>query len=418
MQRTHARDDCRLTLLIATALAAACGEAATRVEPVEVRDSAGIRIVMNNAPASTERWTVDAEPTVTVGGNEDDSTQTLFRVTGGVVLANERIVVTHGPAPMIRWYDGAGNYLFGAGRPGGGPGEFGSGEGAWISTLWDIGGDSVATWEHPARRMQVFDGGGKFTRAIVLDLPPEMPVGSYPQMIGPLRNGFVTFLIPPSQPGIVGEVTRDALTYMRYQPSGAYAGEIVRAPGFTTFTRMLELPDGREVKVDGRPPFSEQPVAWPSGDFLIYGSNQRYELAVYDTTGALSMLIRRSLPRQALTAETIEAYKVDAMSRAPDDPATRRRWENELNSAPYPDRLPAYRRIRVDQTGTLWVNAHGMPGADSTTWSVFDADGRWLSDIVLPEAWQILDIGQDYILALTRDELDIERVQKRRLHRR
>jgi hypothetical protein len=385
---------------------------------VEVRDSAGIRIVMNNAPASTERWTVDAEPAVTVGGNEDDSTQTLFRVTGGVVLADERIVVTHGPAPMIRWYDGAGNYLFGAGRPGGGPGEFGSGEGAWINTLWDIGGDSVATWEHPARRMQVFDGGGKFTRAVVLDLPPEMPVGAYPQMIGPLRNGFVTFLIPPSQPGIVGEITRDALTYMRYQRGGAYAGEIVRAPGFTTFTRMLELPDGREIKADGRPPFSEQPVAWPSGDFLIYGSNQRYELAVYDTTGALFMLIRRSGPRQALTAEMIEAYKVDAMSRAPDDPATRRRWENDLNTAPYPDSLPAYRRIRVDQTGTLWVNAYGMPGADSTTWSVFDADGRWLSDIVLPEAWQILDVGQDYILALTRDELDIERVQKHRLHRR
>jgi hypothetical protein len=37
---------------------------------------------------------------------------------------------------------------------------------------------------------------------------------------------------------------------------------------------------------------------------------------------------------------------------------------------------------------------------------------------VLPEAWQILDIGQDYILALTRDEPDIERVQKHRLHRR
>jgi hypothetical protein len=72
----------------------------------------------------------------------------------------------------------------------------------------------------------------------------------------------------------------------------------------------------------------------------------------------------------------------------------------------------------VDQTGTLWVNAYGMPGADSTTWSVFDADGRWLSDIMLPEAWQILDVGQDYILALTRDELDIERVQKHRLHRR
>jgi len=105
MKRAHARDDWRLTFLITTSLAAACSEGATRVEPVEVRDSAGIRIVMNNAPAATETWTVDAEPTVTVGGNEDDSTQTLFRVTGGVVLADERIVVTHGPAPMIRWYD-------------------------------------------------------------------------------------------------------------------------------------------------------------------------------------------------------------------------------------------------------------------------------------------------------------------------
>jgi hypothetical protein len=74
--------------------------------------------------------------------------------------------------------------------------------------------------------------------------------------------------------------------------------------------------------------------------------------------------------------------------------------------------------MRVDRVGMLWVEDCSPPGTDSTTWSIFDQEGRWLSDLTVPEGWQILDIGSEYILVLVRDELDVERVRKHALHRR
>jgi hypothetical protein len=105
------------------------------------------------------------------------------------------------------------------------------------------------------------------------------------------------------------------------------------------------------------------------------------------------------------------------MARAPDDPATRREWERMLDEAPVESEFPAYQRIRVDRTGTLWVQEYAQPGADSVNWSTFDPTGRWLSEVTLPLAWQILDIGADYVLVLWRDDLDVEHVRTHALRR-
>jgi hypothetical protein len=49
---------------------------------------------------------------------------------------------------------------------------------------------------------------------------------------------------------------------------------------------------------------------------------------------------------------------------------------------------------------------------------VFGRDGTWQADVVLPADWQLLELGEDYLLVLTQDELDIERVEQHGLHRR
>ena len=404
--------------VIAAALIAqtACSDSSEVLEGTAVRDSAGIRIVDNAAPMSSA-WSVDPNPSTEIGGDEADSTQLLFAVAGAVGLTDGRIVVAHGPAPMVRWFDASGAYVTGTGRPGGGPGEFGGGESARISMLWPMAGDSVATWEHAPRRMQVFSPGGRFVRAVVLDLPPDMPVRAYPQLVGRLDGGFVAFLITPRQPGVMGEVVREPVTYIRYLDDGTYAGEIATLPGFTSYTYEYETPDGRQIPVNGRPPFAKLPSAWPGEDRLYYGSAEQYEIAVYDSMGSVEMLIRKPVPNQPVTAQLIDIYKTTTMAGAPDDPAQRRLWDQMINRAPYPEAFPAYRRLRVDRLGALWVQGYNLPGADSVTWSVFDRDGQWLSDVTIPEPWQVLDIGADYLLLLVRDELDIERVRRHSLVR-
>jgi hypothetical protein len=65
----------------------------------------------------------------------------------------------------------------------------------------------------------------------------------------------------------------------------------------------------------------------------------------------------------------------------------------------------------------LWVQEYQPRGAPSVTWSVFDPDGRWITEVTVPGSWEILDIGRDYLLTRETNELDVERVRMYRLTR-
>ncbi len=231
------RQSCRASQGVPVPLAiavilCACADSTDCPETAVVRDSAGIAIVENSAPVLPRNsWSVLREPSLDIGGDENDEMQNLYQVAGSVQLSDGRIVIAHSPPPMLRWYGPDGRFLTGTGRPGGGPGEFGTGESAWISTLWSMEGDSISTWEHSARRMQVFDPQGRFGRSIVLDLPPDMPVQTYPQIAGRSNVGFIAFLVPSSGLGPLGSTKRDALIYLAYGPDGSFSRRFGRIPG-------------------------------------------------------------------------------------------------------------------------------------------------------------------------------------------
>ena len=68
----------------------------------------------------------------------------------------------------------------------------------------------------------------------------------------------------------------------------------------------------------------------------------------------------------------------------------------------------------MDGVGNLWVQEYDVPGASTVVWSVFDPNARWITDVRIPHAVTIHDIGDDWVLLLARDEMDVERI---RLHK-
>jgi hypothetical protein len=347
---------------------------------------------------------------VEFGASDHDSMQALHRVAGAVVLNNGRIVVAHSPTPMVRWYSANGGFLYGTGRPGGGPGEFGGGENAWIARLWPLPADSVATWEHSARRMQVFDPAGRYARSVTLELPPRMHQLAYPHIVGRWRTGFVAFLSSPFQTGTLWEVTRDTFAYLRYDSSGRYLDVLARLPGWTMVT-VEDRVRGRTMRSMGRLPFATNAVTWVHGDRFYYGPADRFEIVVFDSAGKLHQLIRRREGQRLLSAQVIAAYKANRLATMPPGPA-RGQAERTFEQMPFPDSLPAYRRIMVDREGALWVQEYDLPGAASVTWSVFDRAGIWLTNVEIPQTLEVRDIGRDYILVQVRDELDIEHIRR------
>jgi hypothetical protein len=401
-------------LLAASACRNPAQDAAVMVdtEAVIVTDSAGMRIVRSARPRheGNLRWRLSDDWIVEIGA-ADDSVHALFDVAGSVLLMDGRIVVAQRTPPMIRWFSGEGEYLTGTGRAGRGPGEYG-GEGARIARLWWLPGDSVATWEHADRRMQLYGPGGEFVRSVVLELPPEMPALSYPQVAGRSGRGFVLFLRTPPRPGVVGEVRRDSMPYLHYDSTGGFDRVLATLPGFVAFTTDAQSRGAGNFPAAVPLPFAPGPVSDVGTDGFHYGSGESFEIRRYDTTGNPDMLIRRAHDVRDLDNVAITLYKGERLSLLRPGAQTAP-LRQALDNVPYPERLPAVQRLFIDRDRMVWVQEYTHPADAETRWSVFDPTGVWITDVMVPNGVEILDVSGNHVLVLVRDESDIEIV---RLH--
>jgi hypothetical protein len=152
-------------------------------------------------------------------------------------------------------------------------------------------------------------------------------------------------------------------------------------------------------------------------DRVYAGSADRYEIEVYRTGLGLERLIRLARPPREVTPAVVEAKKREELEAAPGAEG-RRDVERRFAQLMPPEYLPAYSELRVDALGLLWVEEYRAPGEVEPRWQLFDPEGRWLTAVVTPERFRVLDIGEDYLLGVWRDELDVEYLRLYGLERR
>ena len=80
--------------------------------------------------------------------------------------------------------------------------------------------------------------------------------------------------------------------------------------------------------------------------------------------------------------------------------------------------MPALRSIQLDAAGNLWVEPYVVPGAESPPFEVYDPEGVWLGSVAMPPGLRrssssspSLWIGEDYVLGVWVDELEVEYVR-------
>ncbi|MFG1691428.1 6-bladed beta-propeller [Gemmatimonadota bacterium] len=318
-------------------------------------------------------------------------------VQGATRPSDGQIVVADRGSNQLKYFDSSGRFLLGAGGSGEGPGEFSS-----LYAVWPWAGDSVAAYDFGRRFLAVFNAEGRFIRAVSTDL-----THGFAQPVGVLETGeLIALLVPAVQPGPVGSISRDTVEYVRFHPTGEFSNTIARVPGFERYSRGFR---GRVST--GRRPLGHWLFGTIGREHFYYGPGDRYELTVYGADGRLRRLIRRAERDRLLSDEEVETHKREQMAEAPEDPEVRREWQRLVDEAPYPDSLPAYQRLLVDREENFWVQEYERPGAESVEWSVFDPNGRWLCDVTMPTDLRVFEIGNDYVLALWRDDLDIEYVR-------
>lgn len=387
---------------------AACGGDAAAAGPV-VRDSAGIRIVQNDAPAWKEGqgWTLSAEPVTDVGVAEGDPNQQFGQITDALRLSDGTLLVADGQANEIRAFDAQGRYLRTVGRAGGGPGEFGGLHGMHL-----LAGDTVAAYDYRGGRIAFFAPTGALVRSVSLrpvdgKLPPR-PLGFFGDGRMLVTPMYIPNFTASSKP------TRDTIPLAVYSPAGTQTASLGRVAGDESVTITSGSGEGSMLMRDA-PPFGLSTSFAVQGVRLLVGDGARYELVERRPDGTVTRIIRRSGEREPVTQADRDAH-IARRREGLTDPRFRQLQERMIATLTFPSHKPFFSEVRLDPAGNAWVRRHREPDTD-TPWDVFDAEGRLLGTVTIPAGLGVTQIGTDFIVGTWSDEMDVPHVRVHRIEK-
>jgi hypothetical protein len=366
---------------------------------VQRRDSSGVEIVESVRPAweEGEGWAVGPQPLVRIGVVEGESAAQFTGVTGAVRLGDGTIVVADDGSQEVRFFAPDGAHLKTVGRRGGGPREF-----TGLAGLGKDAGDRVWAYDFSLRRITWMDGEGEVTGLTSFGLEPAMLAP-----VGVLRDD--TFLLKQlwgaeetSEASTTG-LRRDPIAFVRFDLDGNLVDTLGLFPGREVY---LTEEDGRGVM--NTPPFARNTSTTIRRGRVVVGPQSRFELLELSPEGRLVRVVRLPWRENAVGAAELEAYIQGRLRMAPPErhPEIRR----SLETMPIPETMPPYGAIQADDAGNLWVGAWAMYPETAAIWDVFDATGAWLGTVPVPSGFGPWDIGDDWILGVEQDELDVEYV--------
>jgi hypothetical protein len=351
-------------------------------------------------------WEVARSPTVSIGGSDLRPDYLLDGVVGATRLSDGRIVVASLIGSDIKYFSPTGERLRTVGRQGRGPGEYEA-----IHVVFKLPGDTLMvvsrlpglTWLSPE---------GDYVRSLAVNLagrerhPCRMSEGPIHSLgDGRLLTGFGPGGIPGCA-AVPNEVHRaTTLIEMQDYPHDRF-DTVTVMPGTER--------DGFDYRV-----FGAQALIAAGGGRVFAADSRASEVQVFEGTRHIAawMTPLRAVP----------------VPRA----ATRERFERRQYSDgrvatvefDYPDYYPVIGRLLADAVGALWVMryprssqplysvflTHASAGFlvedGGAHWIVHDRSGTAVARVHTPDRFFPIEIGADYILGVSKDELDVQTVE-------
>jgi hypothetical protein len=425
--------------LIGIASTTGCAPPAESSSTFEVRDSAGVRIVFSPEPrwADGEEWLVSSEPRQVIGVLSGAEELQFVDISAAARRSDGDLVVVDRGSQSVRLYDPQGDFRMTLGGPGAGPGEFTD-----PGSMQITAGDSVVVWDNSLRRATRFDPEGQLTDVKTVDLGAMMrtldlePVGKgsdpgarasdpgarakgaepqervrgaeqplYPGAMEPLSDGgFLVRLI---------EKTGNA------PPSGSFRPRsgLLRVSGdLSMVDTLMFFSDTEQITVDA--PWGRFPVVPPQAKetrithrgnplTICIGDQEGPQIVCLGPDGNRGFLRWASEPAPMTGAE-IAAWR-EATVQLFDLKLSREQVLEMLDQIPVSEERPPYSQIILDRLGCLWAERGPTGGGsmDFIDYLVFDQEGVLLGVVALPHI-RVLEIGDDYVLGVHRDEFEVQ----------
>lgn len=434
--------------------AAACSETPEEPPPptFTATDSAGVRVVVNSAPqwGEGEGWQVTPDPVLTLGTVDYPIEQQFQRLGEVTRLGDGTVVVLEIDDAQLRAFDPSGDLLWTTGGIGDGPGETRPYDDT-RAVLTRLLGDTLQLQNGQARVR--FSPGGDLLEHVKVDYTRFRRWGRIFLQYCPFDAYFLQDAIVfcatawleasgSDSPTREQTVMRTDWSLDRLDTLGTFF-RAVRASLEMDYSVVLAGPEYNDLmreRFGGRRTHRVSSPLGPKGILrvgvrdrprLLYARNDRYRIEVWDIlTGTLSMVVERRAPRRARTQEETTyalqwgVFMLPGNDRTDLDPADDR-WQAL-------DSLSIAEDFLLDDLGFLWVRrgpstSEGDEGVTSEftdytgrEWvfpgpsglhDVFRPDGVYLGTVQLPHDLEVEEIGADYVLGKTTDDLDIQYVR-------
>lgn len=387
-----------LTTFTAVILAAACISGGGNADGTVVRDSVGIEIIESNQAAWGEgqEWQLSAEPLLEIGDAEGDSLYEFFRITGVHRTGDGGIVVANAGTSEIRFYDAEGRFLRAVGRRGEGPGEYRS-----IGRL-DVVRDSLFVSDYGNVRISVLTLDGAFVRSVNM-----LALGlTIPRTVGLFSDGSILLWVDAVEDLEFKAGVNHAFTrYHLIDPTGASVDSVGR---FYSGEHYVEFRDGGGYSSWGMP-FGRWASAVTHEDTFYYTDGASISVTQYSSRGVPFRILRHPTDPSPVTGDDADRVIEGYLSQF--DENVQRRLRRAYSKMPLPAAMPAVSALLVGSEGDLWVRQY-RSGFEYSAWCwwIFSPTGRLLGSMCLPDGFTPHQIGSDFVLGVSVDDLGTERV--------
>ena len=361
-----------------------------------------------------EGWTVSSEPDVVIGGADEREGYLLQQVAGATRLGDGRIVIADGGSSEISFYDSLGTHLMTVGGEGEGPGEF-----RGILQIQRLPGDTLLVFSYRPG-LTWLSPQGDYLRSErvnlnqVIRLPCRIGEGNWfmlrdGSLLTVLEDNFGFDPCPPSPESPwrqTGLMARSVALDGTFDTLGIFPATERNSPNYRAYGRSLVLAFGP--------------------DRIYAGDTGAQEILALSLQG--DTLQRYPTPWEAVPVPA-EAKREDV-----------RRFERPDGTVQignpylYPEHYPLFGRLLADEAGFLWVMAYpvllepisswmlervygSLVEEGGARWRVLGPAGRVVTELRAPQGLVPLEIGEDYVLGVFKDELDVQAVQLHRLVR-
>lgn len=383
-----------------------------------ITDSAGVAIVNNT---STPLWRAGDEWTVTEDlriGTVAGEPEYQFGQLGFVDVGPDGTIYAMDiQALEVKAYDAEGSYVRTIGGPGGGPGELNRG--------------AVFVYVDPEGGLVIPDLGNQRVNRYSAD---GEATGSFPIQ---MQAGIPTIWVLDEQGRLMAQLRGlnvegmaaldDGDPIVVYDTTGAVVDTVAILPKGQTLSGLTEGQFSMVV-------FSPEPV-WdlaPDGS-VFYAQNDQYRILKNDPQGNLLRIITKGVE-----PKPVEERDQDAIRRL-----LREQWtqvgvppaqlEQLMQGVGFAEFYPAFFQLFIGPEETLWVqriqSARDMAGDSeeefefdpqaigSPEWEVFDAEGRFLGVVTMPERFRPVNVSGEEIYGVWRDEYDVQYVMRLQVNR-